>query len=118
MFNAEVRNFLTEQVLPASTVAGLQEAARAAAATAEAPPPPYSPIVLADSVRLFELLLVFLAGIGAYLACMSPLRGFDWNYVAASGCIAIVAIFAFQVADIYQVQAFRGHERQYFRLMS
>jgi len=118
MFNAEVRKFLTEQVLPASTVAGLQEAARAAAATAEAPPPPYSPIVLADSVRLFELLLVFLAGIGAYLACMSPLRGFDWNYVAASGCIAIVAIFAFQVADIYQVQAFRGHERQYFRLMS
>src|SRR5438477_3747377 len=27
-------------------------------------------------------------------------------------------MFAFQVADIYQVQAFRGHERQYFRLMS
>jgi len=27
-------------------------------------------------------------------------------------------MIAFQVADIYQVQAFRGHERQYFRLMS
>jgi Undecaprenyl-phosphate glucose phosphotransferase len=80
--------------------------------------PPYSPIVLADSVRLFELLLVFLGGMVAYVACVMPFRGFDWIYVAASGGIAVATMIAFQVADIYQVQAFRGHERQYFRLMS
>ena len=80
--------------------------------------PPYSPIVLADSVRLFELLLVFLGGIVAYVTCVMPFRNFDWTYVAASGAIAVVTMIAFQVADIYQVQAFRGHERQYFRLMS
>ena len=27
-------------------------------------------------------------------------------------------MFAFQTADIYQVQAFRGHEKQYMRLAS
>jgi hypothetical protein len=29
-----------------------------------------------------------------------------------------LAMLAFQIADIYQVQAFRGHEKQYFRLAS
>jgi FlaA1/EpsC-like NDP-sugar epimerase len=64
------------------------------------------------------LLLVFLAGIVAYVSCVVPFAGFNWMYVVASGCIAVVTMFAFQFADIYQVQAFRGHERQYFRLMS
>ena len=30
----------------------------------------------------------------------------------------VLAMLAFQIADIYQVQAFRGHEKQYFRLAS
>src|SRR5581483_6052909 len=30
----------------------------------------------------------------------------------------MLAMMAFQTADIYQVQAFRGHEKQYFRLAS
>ncbi len=32
--------------------------------------------------------------------------------------IAALAMLAFQAADIYQVQAFRGYEKQYFRLAS
>jgi len=60
--------------------------------------------VLADSVRLFELLLVFLGGMAAYVACVMPFRGFSWTYVAASGSIAVAMMIAFQVADIYQVQ--------------
>ncbi len=32
--------------------------------------------------------------------------------------MALLAMTAFQVADIYQVQAFRGHEKQYMRLAS
>ena len=32
--------------------------------------------------------------------------------------IALLAMLAFQAADIYQIQAFRGHEKQYMRLAS
>ena len=40
--------------------------------------------------------------------------GFEWHYVAAILGIAVLAMLAFQAADIYQVQAFRGYEKQYF----
>ena len=32
--------------------------------------------------------------------------------------ISLMSLLAFQTADIYQVQAFRGHEKQYMRLAS
>src|SRR3954447_15789036 len=117
MFNAEARKYITEEVLSASRSPDAarrgQQATGEAAITAEAPSaPPYSPIVLAGSVRLFELLLVFLAGIVAFVSCVMPFGGFNWMYVVGSACIALVTMFAFQFADIYQVQAFRGHERQ------
>ena len=35
-----------------------------------------------------------------------------------SAASRVLAMLAFQVADIYQVQAFRGHEKQYMRLAS
>ena len=41
-----------------------------------------------------------------------------WRYTGAIFAIAILSMFAFQTADIYQVQAFRGHEKQYMRLAS
>ena len=47
-----------------------------------------------------------------------PSYGFAWYYFAAIGGIAVLAMLAFQVADIYQIQAFRGHEKQYMRLAS
>jgi hypothetical protein len=34
----------------------------------------------------------------------------------AIAAIGLLTTLAFQVADIYQVEAFRGHEKQYFRL--
>jgi Undecaprenyl-phosphate glucose phosphotransferase len=37
-------------------------------------------------------------------------------YGIATLSIAVLSMFAFQTADIYQVQAFRGHEKQYMRL--
>ena len=49
---------------------------------------------------------------------MVPGHGFAWYYFAAIFGIALLAMLAFQVADIYQVQAFRGHEKQYMRLAS
>jgi Undecaprenyl-phosphate glucose phosphotransferase len=40
----------------------------------------------------------------------------QWQYFGAIAGVAVMAMLAFQIADIYQVQAFRGHEKQYFRL--
>jgi Undecaprenyl-phosphate glucose phosphotransferase len=78
----------------------------------------YSPIVLAGSVRLLEFALVMLVGTLIYAAYVIPIDGFEWHYVGAIFAIAVLAMLAFQTADIYQVQAFRGYEKQYFRLAS
>ena len=79
---------------------------------------PYSPIVLAGTVRMIEFALVALVGFAVYVAYVLPHDGFEWYYVGAIVGVAILALLAFQIADIYQVQAFRGHEKQYFRLAS
>ncbi len=78
----------------------------------------YSPIVLAGTVRLIEAALVALVGFIVYLVHVVPHDGFAWHYVAAIAGIALLAMVAFQAADIYQVQAFRGYEKQYMRLAS
>ena len=78
----------------------------------------YSPIVLAGLVRLIEFALVGAVGLAIYAFYVIPANGFAWHYVAAILGIALLAMLAFQVADIYQVQAFRGHEKQYMRLAS
>jgi Undecaprenyl-phosphate glucose phosphotransferase len=80
--------------------------------------PAYSPIVLAGTVRLIEAALVALVGFAIYIGYVVPRDGFAWHYVAAIVGIALLGMLAFQVADIYQVQAFRGHEKQYMRLAS
>jgi Undecaprenyl-phosphate glucose phosphotransferase len=80
--------------------------------------PAYSPIVLAGMVRLIEFALVFVVGLAVYIGYVVPTHGFHWYYAGAIAGIATLAMFAFQAADIYQVQAFRGHEKQYMRLAS
>jgi Undecaprenyl-phosphate glucose phosphotransferase len=94
----------------------LSPAARAV--TEQAHEPAYSPIVLAGLVRLIETALVVGVGFAVYVAYVVPSYGFAWYYFAAIFGIALLAMLAFQVADIYQVQAFRGHEKQYMRLAS
>jgi Undecaprenyl-phosphate glucose phosphotransferase len=78
----------------------------------------YSPIVLAGLVRVIEVALVVAVGFAIYVGYVLPANGFAWFYVPAILGIALLAMLAFQVADIYQVQAFRGHEKQYMRLAS
>jgi Undecaprenyl-phosphate glucose phosphotransferase len=78
----------------------------------------YSPIVVAGTVRLIEVAIVALVGFAVYLAYVVPSEGFAWRYVGAIAGIAVMALLAFQAADIYQIQAFRGHEKQYMRLAS
>jgi Undecaprenyl-phosphate glucose phosphotransferase len=101
---------------PLGAASRLSAAARMAA---EQPyEPAFSPIVLAGLVRGIEAGLVILVGTALYVGYVVPADGFAWYYVAAVLGIAFLAMLAFQVADIYQVQAFRGHEKQYMRLAS
>jgi Undecaprenyl-phosphate glucose phosphotransferase len=90
----------------------------AQALTEEHYEPAYSPIVLAGLVRAIEVALVVAVGFTVYVCYVVPGHGFAWYYFAAILGIALFAMLAFQVADIYQVQAFRGHEKQYMRLAS
>jgi Undecaprenyl-phosphate glucose phosphotransferase len=78
----------------------------------------YSPIVVAGTVRLIEFGLVMLVGLAVYLVYVVPSNGFEWHYPVTVVASAMMATLAFQAADVYQVQAFRGYEKQYFRLAS
>jgi CoA-binding domain len=80
--------------------------------------PAYSPIVLAGLVRMIEAASVIAVGFIVYVFYAARGHGFAWYNTAAILGIALLAMLAFQVADIYQVQAFRGHEKQYLRLAS
>jgi Undecaprenyl-phosphate glucose phosphotransferase len=87
-------------------------------AMAEPLVPAWSPIVVAGTVRIIEFVLTAAIGLAVYLAYVVPIEGFEWRYLGATLGIAVLAMLAFQTADIYQVQAFRGYEKQYFRLAS
>ena len=90
-----------------------------ALAVASSPAPaPISPIVLAGFVRMAEFALIMIVGLTAYAVYLPPEDALHWRYLGATGVIALLSVFAFQVADVYQVQAFRGYEKQYFRLAS
>ena len=79
---------------------------------------PMSPIVLAGFVRMAEFALIVLVGMAVFALYLSPTEDLIWRYAGAIFAIALLSMFAFQTADIYQVQAFRGHEKQYMRLAS
>jgi Undecaprenyl-phosphate glucose phosphotransferase len=78
---------------------------------------PISPIVLAGFVRMAEFALIIIVGFVMYAAYL-PIDEEVWKYLGATFSIAAMSTLAFQTADIYQVQAFRGYEKQYMRLAS
>ncbi|MBV9347419.1 MAG: undecaprenyl-phosphate glucose phosphotransferase [Pseudolabrys sp.] len=92
--------------------------AAVAAITDTASAPALSPIVLAGVVRIIEFALLVAIGGAIHAVYTFPDEGLTWRYPIAIGVIALCSLFAFQAADIYQVQAFRGHEKQYMRLAS
>src|ERR1035437_9800133 len=73
---------------------------------------PISPIVLAGFVRMAELALIVLVGLAAFAVYLPVTETLIWRYAGAIFAIALLSMFAFQTADIYQVQAFGGHEKQ------
>ena len=78
----------------------------------------YSPIVLAGIVRVIEVMLVAAVGLALYLWSVAPVADSARYYIGCIAGISLASLLAFQAADIYQVQAFRGHEKQYMRLAS
>ena len=81
-------------------------------------PPAYSPIVIAGFARLADFALIALVGIVLYLGYVARRDGFAWEYVGAVLGITLTAIIAFQSADLYEVQVFRGTLRQMTRMIS
>jgi Undecaprenyl-phosphate glucose phosphotransferase len=118
----------TQPAIHANTATAVVEPARAKprkrptlslAALAVAATPaesPISPIVLAGFVRMIEFALIVTVGLATYWFYLARTDGLEWRYPLAVFSIAVLSMFAFQTADIYQVQAFRGHEKQYMRL--
>ena len=129
MSGLNVRRKVSSAVAEA-VAAGTAEAPPSAGSNAKDPPaaamaammeptgPAWSPIVVAGIVRMTEFALIAAVGLAIYVAYVVPTEGFEWRYVGAIIAIAMMAMLAFQTADIYQVQAFRGYEKQYFRLAS
>jgi Undecaprenyl-phosphate glucose phosphotransferase len=78
----------------------------------------YSPIVVAGFVRVIEAGLVAAVGLALYFWYVAPVGDSARYYLASIAGISVLSLFAFQAADIYQIQAFRGHEKQYMRLAS
>jgi Undecaprenyl-phosphate glucose phosphotransferase len=78
----------------------------------------YSPIVLAGVVRGIEVALVAAIGLVLYLWYVAAVTDAKAYYTGSIIGISLASMLAFQAADIYQVQAFRGHEKQYMRLAS
>lgn len=98
---------------------GLSSLAGRAAAqpTAQA----YSPIVLAGLVRGVEFGLVCMIGIAIYglyvLPAGNAALSVDLHYFATSIAVGVLAIVAFQAADIYHVDAFRSPVGAFARLI-
>jgi Undecaprenyl-phosphate glucose phosphotransferase len=88
----------------------------ALAATAEHVASAFSPIVLAGIVRAIEAFLIALVGTLAYHAYLPKIEGLAWSYTGAIAGITTLAIFAFEAADIYHIQAFRRPLHQLARL--
>jgi len=78
----------------------------------------FSPIVVAGVVRVVEVALVTVVGLVLSFWYVAPVTDTPRYYIGSIIGIAVASMLAFQAADIYQVQAFRGHEKQYMRLAS
>jgi hypothetical protein len=107
---------MVDSALPADALP--RDASFARSVLEQASAPAWSPIVVAGVVRMVEFLLILLVGSAIYTVYLYPVEDLQWHYVAALFGIALAAMLAFQAADVYQVQAFRGYEKQYFRLAS
>jgi Undecaprenyl-phosphate glucose phosphotransferase len=118
MAQFSARSMIDSVAVPAAGTRRLPHELADAAADVAAEPvvSALSPMVVAGAVRMIEMALIVLIGMLIYVGYVVPQDGMQWQYFGAIAGVAVMAMLAFQIADIYQVQAFRGHEKQYFRL--
>ena len=105
MLGSEIRTEVRSAVaIEASAPAGAQkEKGLSAAASAAAGVPPvraWSPIVIAGIVRMAEFTLIVAVGLAIHIAYIVPIEGFEWRYVGAICGIAVLAMLAFQSAEV------------------
>ncbi|MBI5112587.1 MAG: undecaprenyl-phosphate glucose phosphotransferase [Rhodovulum sp.] len=75
-----------------------------------------SPVVLTGIARIVEFALIALSGAAVHAIWIYPTSGFEPMYLAIELAVAAAAVIAFQIVDIYNVQAFRSHVYQLGRL--
>ena len=76
-----------------------------------------SPAVVANGLRLAEFVAVSLVGLVAYLAYVEPTAANALPYGLATVGGALLTVFAFQIADAYQVPTLREHVMQFGRIL-
>src|SRR5262245_14355303 len=102
---------------PAPSLAPARQLTPEAQKVADEPvAPAYSPIVLAGVVRIIDAVSIAIVGLAVHLLYVFPTYGFAWYYAGAFAGIAVLAVLAFQAADIYDVQGFRSPVLQITRL--
>ena len=90
---------------------------RAARIAEEAVGTAYSPVVLGGFIRLIEFVLVLSLGATIYLGWVYPTYGVQWPSTVGLFGLAMLALFAFQAAGLYDVHVFRTHVAQFGRLL-
>ncbi|CEJ13505.1 UDP-glucose:undecaprenyl-phosphate glucose-1-phosphate transferase [bacterium YEK0313] len=90
---------------------------RAARIAEEAVGTAYSPVVLGGFIRLIEFVLVLSLGATIYLGWVYPTYGIQWPSTVGLFGLAMLALFAFQAAGLYDVHVFRTHVAQFGRLL-
>jgi Undecaprenyl-phosphate glucose phosphotransferase len=91
---------------PTPRQAALSAAARAVAHSLSQRP--VSPILFTGFARIFEFVLLVLAGAVAYLLYVFPREGLDWRYAVPLIGGSFAAVFFVQVAHGYGMSAFRA----------
>ncbi len=85
---------------------------------AQSVPAAYSPIVVAGLTRLADFIVICCVGYALYLGYVVPIDGVSWVFVGAIAAVAALSVFGFQVAELYQMGAIRGHGHTSYRMAS
>jgi Undecaprenyl-phosphate glucose phosphotransferase len=78
--------------------------------------PAMSAIVLGGTVRIAEFALITAIGLAIYTYYVFPEEGFLWRYVTASVTASAAAVFAFHIAETYDVPALRRPVSSFARI--
>ena len=112
-------NAATDTIFAGSKPQSRELTPLARAIAAEPAAPAISPIVLAGIVRIVEFLAIVATGALAFTLFVRPdVEAFAWHYLPATLAIALAALIALQIVEIYDVTAFRTRVYQLSRLAS